>query len=214
VVGGLDQLQHQLIVDSRLTTYFLAGAAFFGLAGCGGQSAAAAPPAHRAVHVDSILPRGEALRRCQAGARRVDTLSGGALSRDALVREFVRGIEARDIAALRRLALDRDEFAFLYYPTAPQGQPPYDLEPGLLWFTLESGSHKGLARALESRGGQSLGFERYHCDSIPSRQGANTVWGPCMVRSRRKGVVAEERLFGLIIERAGRFKFVDYGNRL
>jgi hypothetical protein len=201
----------------RLTTYFIAGAAvagLAGLAGCGGQSAAAASAAHRPVHVDSILPREEALRRFQASARRVDTLSGGSPSRDTLVREFVRGLEARDTVALRRLALDRDEFAFLYYPTAPQGLPPYDLEPGLLWFTLESGSQKGLTRALESRGGRALGFQGYRCDSIPSHQGENTVWGPCTVRSRRNGVVVEERLFGLIIERAGRFKFVGYGNRL
>jgi hypothetical protein len=194
--------------------YFLAGAALFGLAGCRSQNVAAAPAAHRPVHVDSILPRGEALRRFQASARRVKVLSGGAPSRDVLVREFVRGLETRDTAALRRLALNRDEFAFLYYPSAPQGLPPYDLEPGLLWFTLQSGSHKGLARALERRGGRALGFEGYRCDSLVSRQGENTVWGPCAVQSRRKGVMVEERLFGLIVERAGRFKFVDYGNRL
>jgi hypothetical protein len=35
-----------------------------------------------------------------------------------------------------------------------------------------------------------------------------------MVRRRHGGRVVEERLFGLIIERAGRFKFVDYGNGL
>jgi hypothetical protein len=198
----------------RLTTYFLAAVALSGLTGCGGQSAAAPPAVRRPVHMDSIVPREEALRRFRASAQRVESLSGGAPSRDALIREFVRGLEARDTAVLRRLALDRNEFAFLYYPTAPQGLPPYDLEPGLLWFTLESGSHKGLARALESRGGRALGFEGYRCDSIASQQGENTVWGPCTVHSRRKGVVMEERLFGLIVERAGRFKFVDYGNRL
>ena len=36
-----------------------------------------------------------------------------------------------------------------------------------------------------------------------------------MVRSRPAGrTLAEERLFGLIIERGGRFKFVSYGNKL
>ena len=33
-------------------------------------------------------------------------------------------------------------------------------------------------------------------------------------RGREGGRLAEERLFGLIVERAGRFKFVDYGNGL
>lgn len=181
---------------------------------CGERGAAAVPPVHRATRVDSILPRAEALRRFQAGARQTDSLSGGARSRDALVRMFLTALEARDTARLRALALDRDEFAFLYYPTAPQGLPPYDLTPDLLWFVQQSASDKGLARALATRGGPHLGFDGYRCDTIPSRQGPNVVWGPCVVRHRQGGGMAEERLFGLIIERGGRFKFVSYGNKL
>ncbi len=184
------------------------------LSACGERSAAAASPAHRAIHVDSIRPRAEALRRFQAGLRPSDSLSGGPTSRDALVGAFVHAVETRDTAELRRLALDRDEFAFIYYPTTPQGLPPYDLTPDLLWFMLQSGSEKGLGRALASRGGRSLGFERYRCDPTPSRQGANLVWGPCAVRHRVDGGAFEERLFGLIVERYGRFKFVSYANPL
>jgi hypothetical protein len=195
------------------STYLLMGIGLFLIAACGGQSAAAGPK-HRAQHVDSIVPRDVALQRFQATARRVDALSGGAPSRDLLVHAFVRALETRDTAALRSLALDRNEFAYLYYPTAPQGLPPYDLTPELLWFMLQTGSDKGLGRALESRGGRPLPLRSYRCDSIPSREGANTVWGPCAVRYRRAGKPVEERLFGLIIERGGTFKFVSYTNRL
>jgi hypothetical protein len=182
------------------------------VSGCGERPAGAA--AHRPVHVDTILPRAEALRRFRATARPVDRLAHTASNRDALVRAFVGALEKGDTAQLRRLALDRDEFAYLYYPTAPQGFPPYDVAPDLLWFMLGSGSDKGIARALASRGGQPLGYESYRCDPTPSRQGANTVWGPCAVRRRQGGRLVEERLFGLIVEREGRFKFVDYGNGL
>jgi hypothetical protein len=195
------------------TTYLLAAASLFLAAGCGEERAVAAP-AHRPVHVDSIVPRDVALRRFQASARRVDSLSGGAPSRDALVREFVRALERSDTAALRRLAVDRNEFAFLYYPTAPQGLPPYDLTPELLWFMLQAGTDKGVGRALASHGGRPLTFQAYRCDTIPSRQGENTLWGPCTVSFRRDGVATEERLFGLIMERGGRYKFVSYANRL
>jgi hypothetical protein len=184
------------------------------LSACGDRSAAAAPPARRATHVDSILPRAEALRRFQASARPIDSLTGGTASRDALVRAFVHAVETRDTAGLRRLSLDRNEFAFLYYPTAAQGLPPYDLAPDLLWFLLQNGSEKGLTRALASRGGRRLGFRSYRCDTMPSREGANLLWGPCVVRHRQAGVTVEERLFGLIVERDGRFKFVSYGNKL
>lgn len=185
--------------------------------GCAERSDVAAPPkeaARRPTHVDSILPRLEALRRFQAGSREVDTLEGGASSRDALIDQFVRAVETRDMVALGRLALNRDEFAFLYYPTAPQGLPPYELAPDLLWFLLQSNGEKGLARTRESLGSRPLGFVGYRCDPRPSREGVNLVWGPCVLRWRRGNQTGDARLFGLIIERAGRFKFVDYGSRL
>jgi hypothetical protein len=103
----------------------------------------------------------------------------------------------------------------LYYPTNPQALPPYDLNPDLMWFMLSSGSAKGITRALGELGGQHLGYAGYVCDSIPSRQGSNTIWGPCAVRLHPEGRdTASERLFGLIVERDGRYKFVSYANKL
>ena len=96
---------------------------------------------------------------------------------------------------------------------APPGEA-IELPPDLLWFTLQTGSEKGLQRVLEAEGGRPLHLQSYRCDSIPSRQGANVVWGPCVVRYRVDGGTREERLFGLILERGGRFKFVSYGNKL
>ncbi len=196
------------------TLHLLIFWAAVGLGACSDHRAAAAPPARAASHVDTLVPREEALRRFQASAHPADTLAGGARSRDALVRSFVRALETRDTARLGRLALDRDEFAYLYYPTAPQGLPPYELPPDLFWFTLQQGSDKGLRRALESRSGRPLDYVGYRCDSIPSHEGSNVVWGPCSVRYRSGGRTREERLFGLIIEREGRFKFVSYANKL
>ncbi len=196
----------------RLFTFLIGASTALGA--CAEREAAAAPPAHRPTHVDSILPRAEALRRFQASARPADGLAHGVPSRDALVHAFVRALETRDTAGLRALALTRDEYAFLYYPTASQGLPPYDLPPDLLWFMLQSASDKGLTRLLAARAGGGLGYERYRCDPEPSREGANLLWGPCLVRHRRGGRMVTERLFGLVIERAGQFKFVSYGNKL
>jgi hypothetical protein len=52
------------------------------------------------------------------------------------------------------------------------------------------------------------------CDASPSRDGGNLIWGPGALRLRRSGQVTQERLFGLIIERKGRFKFVSCTNKL
>jgi hypothetical protein len=175
------------------------------------------PPAvaHEPVHVDSIIPREVAMQQFQAGLIQPARLAGGANSRDALVRSFIHALEKRDTAAFRGLVLDRSEFAFLYYPTNAQGLPPYDLNPGLMWFMLDEASRKGIQRALAARSGQPLGYLGYRCEGKPSVEGQNTVWGPCLVqRLRARGDTIFERLFGPIIERNGVFKFVSLANRL
>src|SRR5512133_2202813 len=70
------------------------------------------------THVDSAVPRAEALARFQRASPHAGALSGGAASRDELVRRFVQAVEGADTAALRRMVLSRGEFAFLYYPTS------------------------------------------------------------------------------------------------
>lgn len=193
----------------------LAAAFLPALAACARERPGGADVSGAPTHVDSVVPRAVALERFRAGLDSVDTLSGGAPSLDALVRRFARALEARDTAALAVMVLTRREFAWLYYPTNPQGRPPYDLSPELMWFMLVENSRKGLAHALEERGGRRLGFAGYSCDPSPSREGANTVWGPCPVRRvQAPGDTTTERLFGLVLERGGRFKFVSYANRL
>ena len=127
----------------------------------------------------------------------------------------MKALSARDTAALARLALTREEFAFLYYPTAPQSLPPYDVPPGLMWFLLEGSSHKGLAHALEERDGRPARYAGYVCENEASVEGENRVWGRCMVRLvQPTGDTTVQRLFGPIIERGGRFKLVSFANEL
>jgi hypothetical protein len=176
-----------------------------------------APPRAQAapVHVDSAIPRDEELRRFRSGLIEPAELAGGARSRDALVQSYVSALERGDTAALTALAITQAEFAYLYYPTNPQARPPYDLSPGLMWFMLQQTGRRGLLHALGERGGHPLGFLGYRCDRSPSREGANRVWGPCLVSRRQaNGDVVAERLFGLILERSGRYKFVSLANRL
>ena len=84
-----------------------------------------------------------------------------------------------------------------------------------MWFMLDGNSRKGIVRAFDERGGRPLRYVGYACEGAPSRQGANTVWGPCVVRRLQSpGDTVSERLFGPIVERGGRFKFVSYANKL
>jgi hypothetical protein len=178
------------------------------LAACGG----AAPAAREAV-VDSAVPIDTLLGRFRNGLDRPGGFTGGAASRNALVRRFIRATEQADSAALRDLALTRAEFAWLYYPSLPEAAPPYELDPRLMWFMIETTSGRGLRTLLEERGGRPLGFVDHECEG-QRRFGPNTVWGPCTIRRLQAGDTTAEVLFGPVVEHGGRFKFVSYANRL
>lgn len=175
-------------------------------------AADSAPPA--AQRIDSVVPREVAIERFREGTRQVTAFEGGASSRDALVKSWAKAIETADTTALQRMLINRDEFAWLYYPTASQGLPPYDLSPSLLWFMTEGQSTKGLRRLLQERAGKPMRMIGYNCDPKPTIEGANTVWGPCeLKRVKAPGDTVQERLFGLIVQRGGEWKFLSYTGR-
>lgn len=196
----------------RLVSWIPFGLLTLCITGCD-RPEARAESARRVV--DSLLPREESLRRFRVGLPSVDSLSGGTSSRDELVRTLIRALQASDTTTVVRLAITRSEFGYLYYPSAPQGLPPYDLAPDLMWFTLTERSNQGVRRALRVYAGKPLQFLSYDCGADASREGENTVYGPCTVRWRdQQGQTSTVRLFSQIIERGGRFKFLSYANRL
>jgi hypothetical protein len=166
----------------------------------------------RAAVVDSSLPLEEALRRFRLGLPLVDGLSGGAPTRAALVRRFVRALGQRDTAAVRAMVLSRAEFAYLYYPQSPFTREPHKQMAGLVWLFTEANSSKGITRAFERLGGRPLSYHGHRCAAQPSRQGPNLLWEICFVQFGDGSARSEVRLFGSIIERDGQSKFVSYAN--
>jgi hypothetical protein len=161
------------------------------------------------------MPREEALRRFREKVPSVDSLADGTTSRDQLVAAYLRALAAADTAALLRLAVTRAEFAWLYYPTTAMGKPPYDLEPGLMWFLHTERSDEGLSTALQLYGGKPMTLVDYDCGPQASHEGENIVHGPCALRWRgANGDTVAVRLFNQILERDGRFKILSFGNRL
>lgn len=167
-----------------------------------------------ARRVDSLIPIEESLRRFRANAPNPDSLSGGADSREKLVRGFARAVETLDTAALRRMLLQADEFAWLYYPSSPVSRPPYELAPDLMWFRLQGESSKGATRLLAKLGGRPFRYVGHSCGP-PEVQGEARIYANCAVRRvGAEGDTLAQRLFGLIIERDNSHKFVSYANRL
>ncbi|HEY8197335.1 MAG TPA: hypothetical protein VIG04_10175 [Gemmatimonadales bacterium] len=165
--------------------------------------------------VDSILPRAEALRRFQLSLTPVGELKSPYASRDSLVAAFVKALGDRDTAALASMAVSRAEFGYLYYPTNPQGLPPYDLGPGLMWDLLQQRSERGVRRALAIYGGQRFQLLSHDCGQGSSREGENTVVGPCVLHLRDlRGKSLSVGLISQIVERRGRYKILSFANKL
>jgi hypothetical protein len=193
----------------------LSAVAAAGVLACQASAARESAGPSSATHVDSVVPRDEALRRFRAGLTPVESLAGAKASKEELLAASVHALEARDTAALERLTVTRAEFAWLYYPATPQGLPPYDVEPGLMWFLQRSRSDRAARRAVQVYGGERREVVGYDCGSSGRQEGANTLWGPCSVRLRLPaGDAATVRLVGQILERGGRFKILSYSNTL
>ena len=177
------------------------------LMSCGGERGGAG-----AAAADSTVPLAVRLERFRDGLDAPATFTHGAASRDELVARFAAAVQRNDTAALGTLALTRAEFAWLYYPEAPESAAPYELEPSLMWFTLQTNSGRGLRALLDERGGKPLGVLGHECDGV-RRHGKLALWGPCLVRRLRgPGDTVAERLFGPIVERDGLYKFVSFAH--
>jgi len=166
--------------------------------------------------VDSILPVEEEIRRFQATiANRPVALSSDATSRSDLVERFVRAIERNDTTGLAKLVVDRAEFGYLIYPSSPNAAPPYRQPPDLVWMTRAASTDKSMTRLLARFGGKRFGYAGYTCSDSVERQGANTLWSGCVVRLvKTTGDTSRLRMFGSIVEREHRYKFLSLTNGL
>ena len=212
MVGGLDKLRAKL---NR--TISIAAVAALVAAGCdrpavaGGRSPADTPAA--SMKIDSILPPGEALRRFQAELTPVSDLGDAPRGRDALVTKFIKALERADTATLANLSLSKAEYGFLYFPTSVYSRKPYELPPDIAWLLNEQNGQKGAIRLLRRLGGHTLQFGGYTCGT-PVREQDNVFWRDCAVKyvdpaSSRQ---VTRKLFGTIMERGDRYKFLSYAN--
>ena len=173
--------------------------------------------------VDSILPVEEQLRRFRLAllesraseggdVEEPRALAGGTRSRETLVRRFITALATRDSSAFNEMALTPREFAYLVYPESPYTHAPYRQSPALVWNQIRNASSTGLARLLGRIAGTRLGYVNHSCTRT-ERQGSNTIWADCTVRLVDRNLdTTHQRLFGSIIERNGKFKFVSYSN--
>ena len=223
MVAGLDEIRRKLggRTDGRTDgQWLLALSVVLCALACHGDRnpEGAGGPVRQSVgrsvrQVDSILPIAEEIRRFREQVPETPSrLSGGAGSRDELVRRWVHAIESRDSIALRGMLLDAAEYITFYYPESPYTHAPYRQSPGVRWSLITSTSSQGAARVWSRHAGLPMGFTGYRCNPKPEIMGRNQVWTGCVVEWKNGPEHGTIRLFGPIIERDGEFKFVTYAS--
>ena len=184
------------------------------LAACEGANGAHATSAAPAAVVDTVHPPEVSLQRFRGGlVEPANPLGDGEASLEGLAAAWAAAVAIHDTATLRRLVIDRAEFAWLYYPASAFSHRPLYQPPELLWFRLQASSEKGIVRVLRRLGGSHLSFRGVECPSPPRTEGPNRIWEYCEVRREERGVTRSDLLFGGILERGGRFKFISYANQ-
>ncbi|MEX2529923.1 MAG: hypothetical protein WD960_04045 [Gemmatimonadota bacterium] len=187
-----------------------------GLAACDFQEAWSEPSSDTAstpVHVDSIFPIEEEIRRFRDGTEQVESLSGGEASKEALVERLIHALEVEDVETITSLAMTRNEFAWLYYPHTMYTARPYELSPALVWYHQQNRSSRGLTRLLDRYAGETLYYAGFNCPDEGEAFGEGHIWHGCSVLgSLPTGEEVEERIFGSILEWGGRYKLVSFSN--
>jgi hypothetical protein len=75
---------------------------------------------------------------------------------------------------------------------------------------LQNESARGLSRLLERVSGPRAQLTDLRCDAESDAQGANRYWRNCSMVVGGTEPARRLRVFGQILERDGRFKFVAY----
>jgi hypothetical protein len=161
--------------------------------------------------VDSIFPIEEEIRRFNAELVRPDSLVGGARSRAELLRLFEKALARQDTSGLQELLVSRSEFGYFVFPESPYARAPYKTKPAIVWMQLVSDSERGLSRLLARVAHNQVRISNLECLVDADREGRNRYWRNCTVNLRdNTGASRRLQLFGQIVERDGRMKFLSY----
>lgn len=138
-------------------------------------------------------------------------LAGSEATPEAVARQALEEIAAGDREALLAIALDEAEFREVVYPALPASRPERNTSADFVWRGLNQKSRNSLAFTLDRYTGRPL--ELVAVDFL----GETTDYGSYRVHRKTaltvrtpEGGQRVVRLFGSMIERAGRYKIFSF----
>jgi hypothetical protein len=165
--------------------------------------------------VESLLPPAEEARRFRAAfpGYSATAFAGGAPSRDALVRRFLRALAAADTNGLRTAVVTPREFVDLYYPGSPYASRPYHQSVGFAWQMIRNPSDAGFRKLMQRLAGHPITFVSQRCEPAVQQEGSVDRYTGCLVRIvDARGDTVTRRLFGSIVSYRGDYKFLSFTN--
>jgi hypothetical protein len=146
------------------------------------------------------------------GCRRAAVLEQTFDSPEAVARAVLQGLEARDINALKALAVTEHEFRKMVWPKLPAATPGRNIPWDYVWNDLHGKSNMQLQARVNEWPGHVEG-------SVAKVEFVGETTDYETFRVRRKSVVvlrspagseSRHRIFGSLIEEAGRYKVFSY----
>lgn len=132
-------------------------------------------------------------------------------SPEALAQAVLDAVERGDEAALRRLALDEQEFREQVWPELPASRPERNLPFSYVWSDLRTKSGLSLDGILREHRGRTYTLERIRFTGGTTQYRTFVVHRESALDVRDSdGRRQTLRLFGSAIEKSGRFKVFSY----
>jgi predicted trehalose synthase len=138
-------------------------------------------------------------------------LTGTLTSPEALAAAVLDGLVRKDRPALERLALTGQEFAAHVWPALPAARPERNLTAQYVWGDLSAKSRMHLANHLSRTLPAGARITAIDFEGESSHYGRVTVRRDSVITlADAEGRSSKVRLFGSMIEHAGRYKVFSY----
>lgn len=130
---------------------------------------------------------------------------------DALAREVLTALQARDQNKLEALAVNESEFQRRVWPSLPAARPERNVPWDYVWNDLQQKSRGVLRRTLSEHGGQRYQLEAVRFTGSSTNHGDYRVHrGSVLVVRGDSGDALELRLLGSMLEARDGWKVFSY----
>lgn len=130
-------------------------------------------------------------------------------SPDALARRFLDSLARKDVEAIRKLRLTRDEFCNYYWPEAPASRIP-NVTCDFAWNQATLRSDGGFGELTADHNGKQYELVSMRFGGVEQSQTYKIYKDPRLTIKDARGVTREVKLFGSIFEIDGRVKLFGF----